>query len=170
MWDNNFSRAQHHPSPSRLPTASLTHPTDRPICEALTPTSILWSFFSRPFGLFAHQLLDPRPPPPLFITNKAGRNIIKKNVFPPYRRPGPRDLDPPCHHRPVDCRRPPSGHRSSYLHHLDAPAKRAPGGVFRGVQRQVRHDLLPLRRPQGTGIANFQTSRHGHRSTAATGQ
>lgn len=151
-WDN-FSRAQ--PSQSfRQPTTFLTKPT--PTLHSQTrPTDLQGP------DLFSPCVTKQYPPRPysgffsLFFCSRITRsgppvykNKAEKNVSPPYRRPGPHDLHPPCHHHPVDCRRPTSGCRSSYLQHLDAPAKRAPGGVFRGVQRQVRHDLCPPR-PKG---------------------
>lgn len=81
----------------------------------------------------------------------------KKNVSPPYRCPGPRDLLLPCHHPPFRCC--PAPRRCpSYLQHFVAPAIRPPRGVFRGVQRQVRQARPTASHPRylPRGRASFE--------------
>lgn len=150
---------------------------------ALTPTSNLPTPILTPTPTTLHSTLrfarpcpSPFASPPtsfssLFPPSLARARIIplplrhhptlpfppKKHVSPPYRRPRPRDLLLPCHHppptgRPASRRR----RRTSQLQYLVAHARRAPRGVLRGVQRQVRQvkptspSLRHPRRDQGS--------------------
>lgn len=149
----NCSPTVNHHAQHSTPDAPTTAPLHSPLtcdCEVRS---------------FAPIIAAAHTPSPRTSAQQEPRARKKVNhVFPPYRRPWPHGLDLlPCNH-PAHHRRPPSGRSPPQLQHLLAPAGRAPRGVVRGIQRQVR--TRPTNKqpspppPNDDGADSNSTSRH----------